>query len=451
MRRLARRLAGPALVLAAASALGQESPPPAKLHYDMLFEATLVPTERLARARMRIGANQVHRFVFHIDPARHQNLRGDGSLVVEGRSATWVPPPAGGSLRYDFRIDHLRDASAYDARISEQWAIFRAGDLFPSARVLAVVGSTSRSRLRLRVPKGWSVAVPYKRRADGSYEVVNESRRFARPTGWMALGRLGVLREKIAGSSVAIAGPFRQELRRQDILALLRWTLPSLRVLVGELPSRLLVVGAGDPMWRGGLSGPGSAFVHADRPLITPDGTSPILHELFHATTGARSVADGDWVVEGLAELYSVELLTRSRTMSKRRGERVLDRIVARGADTRLQGRDSKGAATARAVGVLRQLDAELRARTEQQKNLDDVVAELARKRKGISTASFKATAERVSGIDLDAFFREKVMPILDRDTSGVTSKQKPAAHSDRHGWRAPTARPHAAGTGSPP
>jgi len=415
MTRLARRLAGPALVLAAASALGQESPPPAKLHYDMLFEATLVPTERLARARMRIGANQVHRFVFHIDPARHQNLRGDGSLVVEGRSATWVPPPAGGSLRYDFRIDHLRDASAYDARISEQWAIFRAGDLFPSARVLAVVGSTSRSRLRLRVPKGWSVAVPYKRRADGSYEVVNESRRFARPTGWMALGRLGVLREKIAGSSVAIAGPFRQELRRQDILALLRWTLPSLRGVLGALPERMLVAGAGDPMWRGGLSGPSSVFIHAERPLITPDGSSPILHELFHAASGARAVVDGDWIVEGLAELYSVELLARSRSMSKARFERMIGRIEARGAQAKLLGYHSTGASTARAVAVLRRLDAELRGRTEQQKTLDDVVAELARKRQPISTASFQATAEQVSGLELDGFFRTQVEPILER------------------------------------
>lgn len=400
----------------AAAAAAQGNLPPPTLPYDMAFEATLLPTERLARARLRMGPNQVDRMVFRIDPERHTNLRGDGKLVVEGRSATWEPPRVGGSLRYDFRVDKLRDASAYDARISEQWAILRGGDLFPAARVLAADGSYSRSTLRLRVPEGWSIAVPYERLGDGRYRIENEHRHFDRPTAWMALGRIGVLREKVAGSSVAVAGPFRQKLRRQDILALLRWTLPSLRSVLGELPDRLLVVGAGDPMWRGGLSGPASVFVHAERPLITPDGTSPILHELFHAATGARSIVDGDWVTEGLAELYSVELLMRSRTISKARYERVLRRIEAKGAGAKLLGNASRGASTARAVTLLRELDAELRARSEQQKTLDDVVAELARKRLAVSTSTFHATAEQVSGLELDDFFRTKVDPILERN-----------------------------------
>ncbi|MGH7288309.1 MAG: hypothetical protein ACREI8_09865, partial [Myxococcota bacterium] len=403
-------------VLAVAAAAGaQPRPAPPTLPYELLFEATLVPTERLARVRLRMGANQVNRIVFQIDPERHQNLRGDGKVVIEGRSATWQPPRIGGSFRYDFRIDHLRSASAYDARISEQWAIFRGSDLFPAARVRAEAGSYSRSKLRLRVPKGWSIAVPYARADDSTFVVENEPRRFDRPTAWMALGRLGVLREKVAGANVAVAGPFRQKLRRQDILALLRWTLPSLRSVLGELPERLLVVGAGDPMWRGGLSGPSSLFIHAERPLITPDGTSPILHELFHSAMGARAVVDGDWAVEGLAELYSAELLLRSRTLSKRRYEGVMERIAARGAGAPLLGRGSKGASTARAVTVLRELDAELRARTEHQKNLDDVVAELARKRQPVSTATFRATAEHVSGLDLDGFFESRVLPLLQR------------------------------------
>jgi hypothetical protein len=416
MRTSARTLLCLALAGAAAPAVHAQGLAPPKLPYDLVFEATLVPTERLARVRLRMGPNQVNRMIFRIDPERHQNLRGDGKLTVEGRVATWQPPRIGGSLRYDFRVDRLRNASAYDARISEQWAIFRGSDLFPAARVRAEEGSFSRSRLRLRVPKGWSVAVPYERSADGNFVVENEHRRFDRPTAWMALGRLGVLREKIGGARVAVAGPFRQKLRRQDILALMRWTLPSLRSVVGELPERLLVVGAGDPMWRGGLSGPSSVFIHAERALIAPDGTSPLLHELFHAATGARAVADGDWVVEGLAELYSVELLARSRTISRRRFEKVMGKIAARGADAPLLGRNSEGASTARAVTVLRDLDRELRARTEQQKNLDDVVAELSRKRQAVSTSSFHATAEQLSGLDLDAFFASRVAPILKRD-----------------------------------
>ena len=155
----ARALLCAALAGFAAPAVAQRNLPPPTLPYDVAFEATLVPTERLARARLRMGPNQVDRMVFRIDPERHTNVRGDGKLVVEGRSAIWEPPRAGGSLRYDFRVDKLRNASAYDARISEQWAILRGGDLFPAARVLAADGSFSRSTLRLRVPEGWSIAV----------------------------------------------------------------------------------------------------------------------------------------------------------------------------------------------------------------------------------------------------------------------------------------------------
>jgi predicted metalloprotease with PDZ domain len=66
-------------------------------------------------------------------------------------------------------------------------------------------------------------------------------------------------------------------------------------------------------------------------------------------------------------------------------------------------------------VTLLRELDAELRARTEQQKTLDDVVAELAHKRLAVSTSTFQSTAEQVSGLDLDAFFQTRVEPILER------------------------------------
>jgi len=404
------------LTLASAPAGAQGRLAPPTLPYDLLFEATLIPTDRLARVRLRMGPNQVNRMVLRIDPERHTNLRADGKLVVEGRNATWQPPRTGGALRYEFRVDKLRNASAYDARISQQWTIFRGGDLFPPARVRAEQGAYSRSTLRLRVPEGWSIALPYERVANGTYKIENEHRHLDRPTAWMVLGHIGVLRERIAGSSVAVAGPFRQKLRRHDILALLRWTLPSLRSVLGALPPRLLVAGAGDPMWRGGLSGPDSVFIHAERPLITPDGSSPILHEMFHAVTGARAVVDGDWIVEGLAELYSYELLVRSRSMSKARFERMLGRVAARGANASLRGHGSTSASTARAVTVLRQLDAELRGRTEQQKTLDDVVAELARKRQAVSTASFQATAEQISGLELDDFFRTKVEPILERN-----------------------------------
>jgi hypothetical protein len=410
--RSAARIALALLALAAiVTGARAQNAAPARSAYVVTFEARIAPSERLAHAQIRFGTGALSvRFLqLQIDPARHVEFRGDGKVVVNGGVVHWEPPARGGVLRYKFRIDHLRTSSAYDARCADDWALFRGDDLFPPVRVRASIGAKSRSTLRLRVPDGWKIAVPYARQADGSYQVSHDERGFDRPTGWFALGRIGVLRERIAGAHVAIAGPVGQGVRRQDILALLRWTLPKLKAVLGELPDRILIVSADDPMWRGGLSGPDSVFVHADRPLITPDLTSPILHELFHAVTRARAGADGDWVIEGLAEYYGLELLARSRSVSKRRHQGALDGIARRGRSAALAGQRSSGAATARAVSVLRALDAHIRDETGGRTSLDPVVAILARQPEPVTTARFKTTAEKVTGLDLDNFFRNNI------------------------------------------
>ena len=50
------------------------------------------------------------------------------------------------------------------------------------------------------------------------------------------------------------------------------------------------------------MSGPGSLYVHADRPMISENGTSTMLHELVHVAMGVSGSAHDDWLVEGLAE-----------------------------------------------------------------------------------------------------------------------------------------------------
>ncbi len=86
----------------------------------------------------------------------------------------------------------------------------------------------------------------------------------------MAAGELGVRWERIQGVSVFVAGPVDQGVRRMDILAFLNWNLPVLGEVLDDLPDRLVVVSARDRMWRGGLSGPRSLYLHADRPRTAP-------------------------------------------------------------------------------------------------------------------------------------------------------------------------------------
>jgi hypothetical protein len=423
IRRAARAALAAAFLLAPPGAARAEGPAPevgpprppttpVRL-YDLAYDARLSPSERTARVSVRIGGPEtglVHKLRLQIDPERHRDFRGDGIVEVDGASVLWRPPLRGGTLHYTFRIDHLRDVRSYDAHFAENWALLRGDDLVPPARVLTELGARSRARLRLRLPDGWSAAAPYERLPDGRFVIDNPRRRFDRPTGWILVGRLGILRERVAGSSLAVAAPVGQRVRRQDTLALLRWTLPSLRKILGALPARLLVVGAGDPMWRGGLSGPSSVFVHAERPLIASDLASPLLHEIVHATTGIRSGPGGDWVVEGFAELYSLDLLVRSKTLSKSRHRKALAALALRGAGVAALDVDAAvGPVAARAATALHDLDLELRRGSEGRISLDDVLRRLAAERGSVTTDHFRKVVDEVAGRSLGAFFRARI------------------------------------------
>ena len=416
LRAVAILLLGLACLTPAPRARAQQpaEPAAAPATFDVAYDVRLVPTEGVAHVaiRLRDPGNNVGTISFRIDRERQRDFRGDGSVTpsAEGDRVEWRPPDSGGTLRYAVRINHLRDEKSYDARCAPDWAIFRGDDLVPPARLRAEKGSESRARLRLRLPKGWLAVAAYPRTAGGAFLIEHADRRFDRPTGWIAVGRLGVLRERVAGTQVAVAGPLEQRLRRLDLLALLRWTLPVLREIAGGLPGRLLVVGAGDPMWRGGLSGPGSVFVHASLPLISRDGTSPLLHELMHATLGVSAGPGSDWIVEGLAEMYSLELLVRSRTLSKKRYQKVLAQLAnrGRGAPT-LAVEFSSGATTARAVTVLHALDREIRDASGGTRSLDDVVRILFQQDGEVTSQRLRRIAEDLSGRDLGAFFRRQL------------------------------------------
>ena len=129
-------------------------------------------------------------------------------------------------------------------------------------------------------------------------------------------------------------------------------------------------------MWRGGLSGPGSLYMHADRPLISENGTSTLLHELVHVAMGVAGPDHDDWVVEGLAEYYSIKILRTSGTLSNRRLELALDDLKSWGEQVSdLFVRNASGEVTARAATLLAELDLWLMENSPDGRGLDDVVA----------------------------------------------------------------------------
>jgi len=158
------------------------------------------------------------------------------------------------------------------------------------------------------------------------------------------------------------------------------------------LPTLLTIVGAGDPMWRGGLSAPTSLYIHAGRPLISENGTSTLLHEVMHIALGRRG---DDWLVEGLAEYYALEALARSGSISQERYLSAQQQLKtwAQQASS-LPRENSSGAQTALAVTLLIELN-RLLQRHSSNDNLDDVVQQL--EGQDLSLATLMQAARRVT------------------------------------------------------
>ncbi|MFK7888287.1 MAG: hypothetical protein AB8G16_15610 [Gammaproteobacteria bacterium] len=304
-------------------------------------------------------------------------------------------PEDGGTLSWHAPITHTRGSGALDAQLGKQWSLFRGEDVFIAMSSRALKGARSSARLHVDLPDDWSFVSALPAAAQG-YIVEDTPRNFDRPRGWMIAGEIGVRIDRIAGVRTSVAAGKGQTVRRQDMLALLNWTMPDLVRLLPDYPTEILIVSAEDPFWRGGLSGPASLYLHADRPLISENGTSTLVHEMFHVGFGRSGGKLDDWIIEGLAEYYSVELLRRSGTVTASRNAKTM-RTLERWAkkSKKLRGARSSGARTARAVGVLA-LDTEIRRGSKH--SLDDVVQALSQEDGALDLDELRAAVRKVSG-----------------------------------------------------
>jgi hypothetical protein len=374
----------------------------ARAHYHVDYHVQFLPREGVAAVSIATRPHDARatRIRLKMDARRYSQVRGDGRVMRSGEVVTWEPPDKGGALHYRYKIDKKRRGGGYDAKIGPDWAIVRGDDLFPAAGVIATQGADARARLRFTMPDGWTnVDTPYRlARNSREFVVTDPKHRFDRPVGWMIAGAVGTRREWIDSCEFSVAGPKGEPVRRNDIVAFANLTLPQFARGFGALPPKLLVVSAGDPMWRGGLSGPRSLFLHASRPLVSENGTSSLVHELFHAITRIRGGDDDDWIAEGLAEYYAIEIPRRAGLLSASRFDKSLAWMKQFSRDvTHLRVRHSDHPTTARAVLLLRDLDREISTRRNGEAGLDAVVRALIPIRE-VSLADLRAAAQRAIG-----------------------------------------------------
>jgi hypothetical protein len=376
--------------------------------YEVHYTITPAPAASIVHVELRLKqARALLRELSFTADKGIKDIKADGQVIEHGDRITWHPPATGGALAWQATVSSQRGKGQFDALLSTDWGIFRMEDVIPRARTRTLKGAVSRTSFDFSLPPGWSAVTEYTS-IDTPIAVDRSERRFDQPTGWIAVGDLGVRRETIAGTRVAIAAPRGEDMRRMDMLALLNWTLPELAEILPDALPRLTIVGAGDPMWRGGLSAPASFFLHAGRPLISENATSALLHEVMHTALGVTPRAGYDWIVEGLAEYYSIELLRRGRAITADRASTAMRRQHewAEQAET-LCADASTAARTALAVTVFAALDRELSAATDGEAGLDDLLPALVRQ--DVDLAVLTALASDLMGAPPDVLHIDKL------------------------------------------
>jgi len=383
----------------------------APLSYNLDFKMELIPQQEGAQVNITIDKGQLMEQMRFDNPhGIYSNIKATGKLTFKDDVVIWDLPSEKAQLSYFVKIPHERSPGKFDAMMTKDWAIFRGDDLFPAVNTKEADGAYSVATLTVVLPEGWkSIETGWPRKKGTTFSIDNPSRLFDRPTGWMIAGNIGTRRTRVAKTSIAVSAPKSEHFQRMDALTFLNFVWPEMHDAFKSTPKKLLVVGGGDPMWRGGLSASNSLFLHADRPLVSENGTSPLLHELTHMVTRiSGTVVNGkndDWIAEGIAEFYSFELLYRAKGMTKSRRNGVIASLASWGADVKsLRATKSSGPVTARAVVLLDELDKEIRKRSYDKYCLDDVVRELMPKRKvslhDLSMASEKLVKGKLKALE---------------------------------------------------
>ncbi len=352
---------------------------------DLDINVRFLPQDDAAEVELVLEDGAAIRYLdFNLgDDGHYSDFKADSDEAwqVEAGRGIWRPAKGTARLAYRVKVTHQRKNGRFDARMTPDWALLRGDDLVPAARIDQQDEVRLVSRLAFTLPDGWkSVETGWPRIGKNRFRVDNHERLFDRPTGWILAGKLGSRRARLGETDVTVAAPVGEDVRRMDILTMLTFVWPEVQAVFPRDPKKLLIVGADDPMWRGGLSGPNSLFMHADRPMVSENGTSSLVHELVHVFSRISDADRSDWISEGLAEYYAIELMRRAGGLSEDRYQKVRDHLTrwSRQVDS-LRGERSSGPVTARAVLLLQELDKEIRQRSKSRHSLDDVARGLMR------------------------------------------------------------------------
>ena len=372
---------------------------------DLDYHVRFLPQTHQAEVRLTLAEGAAVRSLdFDLGtPGRYGDFKADGHWQLtpdaEHSRGQWQPASGKASLTYRVQLDQPRKNGSFDTLITPQWALIRGEDLVPPANLDQQDGTDLVSRLEFELPAGWkSVETPWPRMGKNRFRIDDASRLFDRPTGWILAGTLGSRRTTLGETDVTIAAPQGQGMRRMDVMTLLTFVWPQVQAVFARNPPKLLIVGAGTPMWKGASAGRHSLYVNSAIPLVSESGISPLVREVVQLFSGINAAPGHDWIRAGLSEYYAIELMRRAGGMSDERYQILQHKLNAAGKSvTRLRGQQSSAATVARAVTLLQALDREIRLKTHNKRSLDDLSQALMRMGL-VNTPTFIQLSESVMG-----------------------------------------------------
>lgn len=370
---------------------------------DLEYRVHLLPASDQAEVQLTLAEGTAVRSLdFNLGEAgAYTDFKADGSwqLQADGKRGQWRPATGKASLGYRVKLSHSLKNGSFDSRVTPTWALFRGDDLVPSARLDQQDGVELVSRLTFELPAGWkSVETAWPRIGKNRFRIDNVSRLLDRPTGWMLAGTIGTRRTRLGETEVSVTAPQSQGMRRMDVLTLMTFVWPQLQSVFPRTPPKLLIVGAGNPMWRVAMGADNSIFLHSARPLVSESGSSPLVRELVRVFGRIQGHQRSDWIDKGLAEYYAIELVRRAGGMSDERYQNLQLHLTRESSKvTTLRGEQIDQATIARTVLLLQDLDREIRLQTRDKRSLDDVTQGLMRLGT-VGTPEFIQLSESVIG-----------------------------------------------------
>lgn len=351
---------------------------PAKVEYVVTF----LPDKKSAEVVINIDrANWLKQARFNLSKYALSDIEGSGEVVREDDSLIWRPNTKGKAfLRYQVPVGRQRASGGYDAYMTDDWTLLRGERLVPPVSVRRLKNARTETYVSFVLPKTWTSVNSgwYRTDEDQSFRLGERKHVLARLNGWVIAGKLGTRREQLARTQVSVSAPRGHNYRQMELMTFLSMVWPQIDKLFADMPENIMITGAADPMWRGGLSSPTSLYMHGDRPLVSENGTSTLIHELFHVISGIRGMKNEDWIAEGLAEYYSVELIFRAGGFSSSRRDKIFKDLGQWGSDVEsLRQSRSSGPVTARAAVFFDELDREIVQKSSGRYRLDDLLQKL--------------------------------------------------------------------------